>query len=114
MGQAVAKTQHFQAFTIDLLGLPPAFAWLPPGLTQPTLHFALVVLFATYSSMTKAKIEKISVAITAGQHAKIKAAVGHDTIRVVRPNQPVTMDFREDRLNVDLNASDTVTRVHCV
>jgi hypothetical protein len=46
--------------------------------------------------------------------AKIKAAVGHDTIRVVRPNQPVTMDFREDRLNVDLNASDTVTRVHCV
>jgi hypothetical protein len=46
--------------------------------------------------------------------AKIKAAVGHDTIRVVRPGQPVTMDFREDRLNVDLNENDTVKRVHCV
>ena len=46
--------------------------------------------------------------------ARVKAAVGHDTIRVIRPNQPVTMDFREDRLNLDLDANDIVTRVHCV
>lgn len=46
--------------------------------------------------------------------ARVKAAVGHDTIRVIRPNQPVTMDFREDRLNLDLDAKDIVTRVHCV
>lgn len=55
-----------------------------------------------------------------GQHfddallARVKAAVGHDTIRVIRPNQPVTMDYREDRLNLDLDGNDTVTRVHCV
>lgn len=55
-----------------------------------------------------------------GQHfddallARVKAAVGHDTIRVIRPNQPVTMDFREERLNLDLDANDVVTRVHCV
>lgn len=46
--------------------------------------------------------------------AQVKAAVGHDTIRVIRPNQPVTMDFREERLNLDLDASDKITRVHCV
>jgi antitoxin ParD1/3/4 len=39
------------------------------------VRLALVVLFATYSSMTKPKIEKISVAITAEQHTKIRAAV---------------------------------------
>ena len=55
-----------------------------------------------------------------GQHfddallARVKAAVGHDTIRIIRPNQPVTMDYREDRLNLDLDANDSITRVHCV
>jgi len=33
--------------------------------------------------------------------------------RVIFPGQPVTMDFRADRLNVEIGADDKVARVYC-
>lgn len=44
---------------------------------------------------------------------QVEAAVGHDTIRPIRPGQPVTMDFREDRLNIEIGADGKVVRVYC-
>lgn len=44
---------------------------------------------------------------------KARLASGSKTVRVIRPGTAVTMDFREDRLNVDLDEKDVVTRVHC-
>lgn len=35
------------------------------------------------------------------------------TIRVIRPGDNVTMDYRTDRLNVELDENDVVTRVYC-
>lgn len=46
--------------------------------------------------------------------AQVKLAIGHDTIRVVRPGQPVTMDFREDRLNIDIGEDGKVAALRCV
>ena len=45
--------------------------------------------------------------------AAIRAAVGHDRIRVIRPGMAVTMDYRADRLNVDVNENDRIRRVYC-
>ena len=33
--------------------------------------------------------------------------------RVIFPTTPVTMDFREERLNVEIDKSDTIARVFC-
>ena len=43
----------------------------------------------------------------------IETGEGVATIRVVRPDQAVTQDFRPDRLNVELDAEDKVTRIYC-
>jgi hypothetical protein len=38
---------------------------------------------------------------------------GAGTIRWVPPGGMVTMDYREDRLNIELDAQNRVTRVRC-
>jgi hypothetical protein len=34
-------------------------------------------------------------------------------VRMIRPGQPVTMDFREDRLNVEFDKNGRVARIFC-
>ena len=34
-------------------------------------------------------------------------------VRVIRPGMAVTMDYVPERLNVDVDASGIVTRIHC-
>ena len=34
-------------------------------------------------------------------------------VRVIPPNSAVTMDYRADRLNVDLDAQGNITRIWC-
>ena len=45
--------------------------------------------------------------------AKIQALVGHDQIRTIRPGTAVTMDFRPDRLNLELAPDGRINRVRC-
>jgi hypothetical protein len=45
--------------------------------------------------------------------ARVKAAIGHDTIRPIQPGQPVTMDFREERLNIEIGTDGKIVRVFC-
>ncbi len=42
-----------------------------------------------------------------------KTRAGARLVRVLRPNQVVTMDFSAERLNLTLDASGRVTRVNC-
>ena len=35
-------------------------------------------------------------------------------VRIIRPGEPVTMDYRTDRLNFELDARDRITRVYCM
>lgn len=35
------------------------------------------------------------------------------TVRVIRPDEAVTQDFRPDRLNVELDAEENITRIYC-
>lgn len=34
-------------------------------------------------------------------------------LRVIKPGQPVTMDFRADRLNVEVDDDNTIVRITC-
>lgn len=38
---------------------------------------------------------------------------GAKTVRIIRPGMAVTMDYRTDRLNIDLDEKDVITRLHC-
>jgi len=51
--------------------------------------------------------------VTADMVAKIRNDTHSRTVRVLRPGQPATMDFRGDRVNVMLDANDKVERVTC-
>lgn len=45
--------------------------------------------------------------------AELSRRIGHSRIRWLPPGSVVTMDYREDRLNVDLDAGGVVTRLRC-
>lgn len=45
--------------------------------------------------------------------AKAKTDSGSERLRLIQPGMAVTMDYREDRLNLDVDADNKVTRAHC-
>ncbi len=45
--------------------------------------------------------------------AKVKADTGSDRYRVIPPDTAVTMDYREDRVNIDVDKDNIVTNVRC-
>lgn len=51
--------------------------------------------------------------MTAAVEAEVRQRSGAKTIRVIRPGMAVTMDFRDDRLNIDVDARNVVTGVRC-
>lgn len=44
---------------------------------------------------------------------RILRDTGSRDARVLRPGQPATMDFREDRVNVDVNDRGAITGLRC-
>lgn len=46
------------------------------------------------------------------QRAALKSS-GARSLRVIPPNAAVTMDYREDRLNIDVDAEGRVTGLKC-
>jgi hypothetical protein len=34
-------------------------------------------------------------------------------VRILRPGMAVTMDYRPDRLNIEIDAQEKIARVHC-
>lgn len=51
--------------------------------------------------------------MTAAMVAKIRTDTHSRTVRVLRPGDAATMDFRGDRVNVMLDANGKVERVTC-
>lgn len=45
--------------------------------------------------------------------AEAKRLSGARTLRWIAPGMAVTMDYRTDRLNLDVDASGKITRAHC-
>ncbi|WP_380877683.1 hypothetical protein ACFB49_13830 [Sphingomonas sp. DBB INV C78] len=42
-----------------------------------------------------------------------RKATGSKTVRVTLPNQPVTMDYRPDRLNIGTDEAKVILKVSC-
>lgn len=55
----------------------------------------------------------IGKAATAEVVEQARVASGAQIVRVLRPGQAVTMEFREGRLNVDVNERNAVTGLRC-
>lgn len=45
--------------------------------------------------------------------AEIATLVGEKNVRAIRPGDAVTMDFRPDRLNVEIGAGGRIERLRC-
>jgi hypothetical protein len=48
-----------------------------------------------------------------GLVSRAKHAARARDVRVIRPGQAVTMDFRQDRLNIEVDGRDLVRSVRC-
>ncbi len=44
---------------------------------------------------------------------KIIADTGSRNARVIKPDHAVTMDYREDRVNINVDANNVITAVKC-
>jgi hypothetical protein len=44
---------------------------------------------------------------------KIRTTIGHERIRTINPGDAVTMDFRSDRLNVEIGEDGRIKRLRC-
>lgn len=50
---------------------------------------------------------------TAAAVARAKQDSGADSVRVTKPGQPATLDYRHDRLNIEVDADNIATVVKC-
>lgn len=48
-----------------------------------------------------------------GAVERAKRRAGARDVRVIRPGQAVTMDFRSDRLNLEVDHRNNIRRAHC-
>ncbi|HMO07185.1 MAG TPA: I78 family peptidase inhibitor [Paracoccaceae bacterium] len=49
-----------------------------------------------------------------GQHSRVLQTMRFAVpVRVIRPGMAVTTDYREDRLNIEVDARERITRVYC-
>jgi len=44
---------------------------------------------------------------------KIRAAVAHERIRTIKPGDAVTMDYRSDRLNIEIGEDGRIKQLRC-
>lgn len=51
--------------------------------------------------------------LTAATRLAIQDRAGTDNIRWIAPNSAVTMDYRQDRLNVNYNSQNIIEKINC-
>jgi len=56
----------------------------------------------------------IGAPMSLGLQSRLRARSGASSVRVVRPGEAMTMDFRRDRLTVDLNERGRINGLRCV
>jgi hypothetical protein len=81
------------------MGPPPEPATLPAG--GPGMCNAEAVRWVIGREPTADVVER----------ARVESR--STTVRVIRPGEVVTMDYREDRLNLDVNAAGAVVSARC-
>lgn len=97
-------------------GAPPAMAGEPADARPPAKPPHPEAPAAENPAMT-CDVTKVqwTLGLVADQAllAKAKTDSGSERLRLIQPGMAVTMDYREDRLNLDVDADNKVTRAHC-
>ena len=83
---------------------PPA---KPPHPETPAAETPAMTCDATKVQWTLGKLADEALV------AKAKSESGSERLRVIKPGMAVTMDYREDRLNLDVDANNKVTSARC-
>ena len=83
-----------------------------PTATEPTPAQAAPPAAAMQCDAAKAQW---AVGQTASQDVvdKVVKESGSSTSRVLKPGQPMTMDYREDRVNIHVDDKNVITEVKC-
>ena len=82
----------------------------PPTTPEPTPEPAPPMAAACDASKVQSAVGQI-----ASQDVvdKVVQDSGSSTSRVLKPGQPMTMDYREDRVNIHVDDKNTITEVKC-
>jgi hypothetical protein len=96
-----------------------------PQAVRPTI----VILALALAACTEAQVEQAEDVVTGGGDDACGAAAFQPYVgqrvdalnsvelpagaRVLFPTTPATMDFNPERLNISVDASDTITRAYC-
>lgn len=60
-----------------------------------------------------AKADAIGKTADAATVDRARSAAGAKVVRVIKPGMMVTMDYRGDRLNIDVDADNRITNLRC-
>ena len=81
-----------------------ACAPMPPQQDMPSLEMQCVADAATWA---------IGKGVSDDIVERVRVDTNSKTVRVIRPGQAVTMDYRVDRVNIKLNERDAIVGVSC-
>lgn len=88
-----------------LLFFPLLLAGCVPAATQPSGEVSECSALEAQSLVGRQHNEAL------GKEAMKRT--GTNVLRVIRPGQPVTMDYRTDRLNIEIDERERVIRITC-
>lgn len=86
---------------------PPASTTPAPDTTPPTAEEPAMTCQAAKGQWAIGKIADEALV------AKVKAETTSARVRIIKPGMMVTMDFREDRVNLEVDADNRVLVVRC-
>ena len=89
---------------------PPRTADEPPQAVVDPVPAGAEGVTPCKPDAVKAMVGKVADAATVDKAVKVSGA---KHARVVKPNMAVTMDFREDRLTIQVDAQNRITSINC-
>lgn len=94
-------------FALAACATPPAGGSEPAATTPPAMEETPMTCQADKGQWAVGQLADEAVV------AKVRTDTTSDRMRVIKPGMAVTMDFREDRVNVEVDADNRVIAVRC-
>lgn len=94
-------------FALMACATPPTGASEPTATTPPSMEEAPMTCQADKGQWAVGQLADEALV------AKVKSDTKSERMRVIKPGMAVTMDFREDRVNLEVDADNRVISVRC-